>query len=236
MNRLFTFLLSSLIVVQSAFAAEPKPNVILIMTDDQGYGDLGAHGNAMIRTPNLDRLHGESVRFTDFHVDPTCSPTRAALLTGRYSTRTGVWHTVMGRSILYRDEVTLAEAFAANGYRTGIFGKWHLGDNYPARPQDRGFQHVVIHGGGGIGQTPDYWGNDYTDDHYQVNGEWKPFEGYCTDVFFREATTFIKRQDDRPFLVYLSTNVPHSPYTVPEQYERYYLERGVPQPMAAFYG
>ncbi len=218
----------------AVFAA--PPNVILIVTDDQGYGDLACHGNAMIRTPNLDRLHARSVRFTDFHVDPTCSPTRAALLTGRYSTRAGAWHTVMGRSILFREEITLPEIFAANGYRNGIFGKWHLGDNYPSRPQDRGFHHAVIHGGGGIGQTPDHWGNDYFDDHYLVNGEWRPFTGYCTDVFFNEAMRFIEASRDRPFFVYLPTNVPHSPYRVPERYQRHYLERGVPQPMAAFYG
>lgn len=221
-------------------AAEPantaKPNVLLIISDDQGYGDLGCHGNTMIRTPHLDRLHSQSVRFTDFHVDPTCSPTRAALLTGRYSTRTGVWHTVMGRSILFRDEVTLAQVFAANGYRTGIFGKWHLGDNYPARPQDRGFQQALIHGGGGIGQTPDYWGNDYTDDHYLVNGEWRPFQGYCTDVFFTQAMRFIEESKGKPFFVYLPTNVPHGPYRVAERYQKPYLDRGVPQPMASFYG
>jgi len=190
----------------------------------------------MIRTPHLDRLHGESVRFTDFHVDPSCSPTRAALLTGRYSTRTGVWHTVMGRSILFRDELTLGEVFAANSYRTGIFGKWHLGDNYPSRPQDRGFAHSVIHGGGGIGQTPDYWGNDYDDDHYMVNGVWTPFRGYCTDVFFNEALRFIERPSDQPFFVFLPANVPHSPFTVGERYRRPYLEKGVPASMAAFYG
>lgn len=226
----------ALLPAHGAAAAARRPNVILIMTDDQGYGDIGRHGNTMIRTPRLDRLHDESVRLTNFHVDPTCSPTRAALLTGRYSTRTGVWHTVMGRSLMYRDEVTVADVFAANGYRTGIFGKWHLGDTYPLRPQDRGFHETVIHGGGGVGQTPDYWGNDYADDRYQVNGEWKPFAGYCTDVFFGEALKFIERQREQPFFVYLPTNVPHSPYIVPERYQRAYLERGVPPAMAAFYG
>jgi len=217
-----------------------RPNVVLVMTDDQGYGDLGCHGNTMIRTPNLDRLYRESVRFTDFHVDPTCSPTRAALMTGRYSTRTGVWHTVMGRSLMYDDEVTIADVFSSAGYRTGIFGKWHLGDNHPMRPQDRGFDHWVIHGGGGIGQTPDFWGNRYIDDHYQTGGpdgdRWQPFEGYCTDVFFEEAIRFIDRPDAGPFFVYLPTNVPHSPYIVPEKYKTHYLERGVTEPMASFYG
>ena len=115
------------------------PNVILVITDDQGYGDLAAHGNQMIQTPHLDALHAQSVRFTDFHVDPSCSPTRSSLMTGRYSTRTGVWHTIMGRSIMNTDEQTIAEVFQSAGYATGMYGKWHLGDNYPCRPQDQGF-------------------------------------------------------------------------------------------------
>ncbi|MHC4647234.1 MAG: sulfatase-like hydrolase/transferase, partial [Planctomycetota bacterium] len=131
-------------------AAEKKrrPNVVLVITDDQGYGDLSCHGNPVLKTPYLDSLHAQSMRLTNFHVNPTCSPTRAALMTGRYCNRTGVWHTVMGRSLLRKDEVTMADVFAAGGYRTGIFGKWHLGDNYPFRPQDRGFQEVLIHKGG----------------------------------------------------------------------------------------
>ena len=131
-----------LILADRAVAAR-RPNVILVMTDDQGYGDVGAHGNSMINTPNLDRLHGQSVRLTDYHVDPTCSPTRSALLTGRYSSRTGVWHTIMGRSLLRADEVTLGDVFGQNGYATAMFGKWHLGDNYPLRPEYRGFQEVL---------------------------------------------------------------------------------------------
>src|SRR4029077_14857857 len=127
-----------------------RPNVVLVITDDQGYGDLGCHGNPILRTPSIDKLHAQSVRLTNFHVDPTCSPTRSALMTGRYSSRTGVWHTVMGRSLLRRDEVTLANLLAAAGYRTGIFGKWHLGDNYPYRPQERGFHEVLTFGGGAI--------------------------------------------------------------------------------------
>ncbi len=119
-------------------AAEKRPNVILIMTDDQGYGDLACLGNQEIKTPNMDKLHGESVRLTDYHVDPTCSPTRSALMTGRYSSRTGVWHTIMGRSLMHTDEITVAEVFSEAGYKTAIFGKWHLGDNFPCRPQDQG--------------------------------------------------------------------------------------------------
>jgi len=184
-------------------ASDRRPNVLVIVTDDQGYGDVGAHGNERIATEHLDRLHGEAVRLTDFHVDPTCSPTRSALLTGRYSTRTGVWHTIMGRSLLDEDEETLAEVLRANGYRTGMFGKWHLGDNWPQRPQDQGFEHVVWHHGGGVGQGPDYWGNDYFDDTYEVNGEWRQFEGYCTDVWFEEAAKFVEAEDERPFFAYL---------------------------------
>jgi arylsulfatase A-like enzyme len=220
----------------TASAVVRRPNVIVVMTDDQGYGDLRCHGNSMIKTPHLDRLHSQSVRFTDFHVDPTCSPTRAALLTGRYSTRTGVWHTVMGRSILFEDEVTLAEIFRQAGYRTGIFGKWHLGDNYPSRPGDRGFTEVLIHGGGGVGQTPDHWGNDYFDDTYLHNGQWKPTEGYCTKVFFDHALSFIEQNRRQPFFCYLPTNVPHSPNNVARKYSQPYLNQGAPENMAKFYG
>lgn len=215
------------------------PNIILVITDDQGYGDLGAHGNRLIRTPNLDRLHGQSVRLTNFHVDPTCSPTRSALVTGRYSSRTGVWHTIMGRSIVHRDETTFAEVLAGAGYATGFFGKWHLGDNHPYRPIDRGFQEAVFHGGGGVGQTPDYWGNDYFDDTYWHNGEPTAYEGYCTDVFFDNALRFIEEQardGADPFFVYLSTNAPHGPFLVDESYSKPYADLGVPDPMAKFYG
>ena len=180
------------------------------------------------------RLYGQSVRLTDFHVGPTCAPTRAALMTGRYCNRTGVWHTVMGRSLLRRDEVTMADVFAAGGYRTGIFGKWHLGDNYPFRPQDRGFQEVLVHGGGGVGQTPDYWGNDYFDDTYWHNGKPEKQAGYCTDVWFDGALRFIEANRDRPFFAYIATNAPHSPFNVAEQYSGPYMGKSVPN--ANFYG
>ena len=220
----------------SSGAASQRPNVVLVITDDQGYGDLGAHGNAKIQTPNLDALHAESVRLTNYHVDPTCSPTRSALMSGRYSTRTGVWHTIMGRSLMATQETTLAERFAANGYRTGMFGKWHLGDNAPCRPQDQGFEHVVWHHGGGVGQGPDYWGNDYFDDTYEVNGAWRKFDGYCTDVWFDQAAEFITREDARPFFVYLSTNAPHGPFHVAPSYSEAYERAGVSRTMAKFYG
>ncbi len=218
-------------------AAEARPpNVVLLITDDQGYGDLACHGNPILQTPNLDRLHGQSVRLTNFHVDPTCSPTRSALMTGRYSSRVGVWHTVMGRSLLRKDEVTLANVFASSGYRTGLFGKWHLGDNYPYRPQDRGFQEVLTHGGGGIGNTPDIWGNNYFDDTLRHNGKLEKVSGYCTDVFFQAALRFIEQNKERPFFAYLPTNAPHAPYNVAEKYSKPYLEKGVPAARAQFYG
>lgn len=228
--------LSAVASISAEAAPRQRPNVIMVLTDDQGYGDLGCHGNTMIRTPNLDRLHGESVRLANFHSDPTCSPTRASLMTGRYSTRTGVWHTILGRSLLYHDEVTMADIFKAAGYRTGIFGKWHLGDNYPMRPQDRGFDEVIIHGGGGIGQTPDHWGNTYWNDTYFHNGKPEKFEGYCTDVFFGRAMQFVEENREDPFFLYIPTNAPHWPYNVDERYSRPYIEKGVRPTMAAFYG
>ncbi len=217
-------------------AARRRPNVVLVMTDDQGYGDLACHGNPVIQTPHLDRLYAQSVRLTDFHVCPTCSPTRGALMTGRYSLRVGIWHTIMGRSILRADEVTMGNVFSASAYRTGVFGKWHLGDNFPYRPQDRGFGQTLIHGGGGVGQTPDYWGNDYFDDTYFHKGRPEKFTGYCTDVFFDGAMRFIEANKDRPFFCYLPTNAPHGPYNVDEKYSKPYRDKGVKGPRANFYG
>jgi arylsulfatase A-like enzyme len=218
------------------FSREDRPNVILLMTDDQGYGDLGCHGNEVIVTPNLNELYKQSIRLTDFHVDPTCSPTRSALMTGHYSSRTGVWHTIMGRSLLAGDEVTMADVFSASGYRTAIFGKWHLGDNYPYRPQDRGFEEVLVHGGGGVGQGPDYWGNDYFDDTYIHNGTATKFFGYCTDVWFDGTLKFIEANKDRPFFCYLPTNAPHGPYNVADKYSKPYRDKGIDKTQANFYG
>jgi len=223
-------------LLDAATAKDTRPNVVLIITDDQGYGDVGAHGNTMIHTPHMDTLWSQSVRLTNFHVDPTCAPTRSALMSGRYSNRTGIWHTIMGRSLMDPREVTLAEAFKANGYRTGMFGKWHLGDNYPLRPEDQGFDYVVRHGGGGVGQGPDFWGNDYFDDTYWRNGVPEKFEGYCTDVWFRESIRFIERNRKRPFFCYISTNAPHGPLNVDPKYAKPYIEKGVPENMAKFYG
>lgn len=217
-------------------SAANRPNVVLILTDDQGYGDLSCHGNPVLRTPHIDRLHGESVRLTHYHVGPTCAPTRAGLLTGHYANSTGVWHTIGGRSLLRRNEVSLADFFSRAGYATGIFGKWHLGDNAPYRPQDRGFQEVLVHGGGGVGQTPDYWGNDYFDDTYWNGEAWVAQEGYCTDVWFQAGLDFIQRHREHPFFCYIPTNAPHSPHLVHPRYSKPYRDSTPHADRANFYG
>lgn len=212
-----------------------RPNVVIVLTDDQGYGDLACHGNPWIKTPNMDALHDRSVRFTNFHSGTTCAPTRASLMTGKNSNRVGVWHTIIGREYLRAGETTMAELFKAGGYTTAIFGKWHLGDNYPFRPQDRGFDEVLIHGGGGVTQTPDYWNNDYFNDTYFHNGKPEKYAGYCTDVWFREATKFVNKNKRRPFLCYLALNAPHGPFHVAPKYSQPYADNPkIPNPN--FYG
>ena len=228
--------MAAYIAVVSASGAEvQKPNVVFVITDDQGWGDMGFTGNPWIKTPTIDKLCSQSTLLGNYHVDPTCAPTRSALMTGRYSDRVGVWHTIQGRNMLRRRETTMADVFAANGYATGLFGKWHLGDVYPYRPEDRGFQHTVWHAAGGVGQAPDYWGNDYFDDTYIVNGKHRRFKGYCTDIWFEEGMKFIKANKDRPFFAYISSNAPHSPYYCPEKYVKPYAdEPGIPNKV--FYG
>ena len=219
-----------------ARAESDRPNVVIVITDDQGYGDLSCHGNPRLRTPQLDQLYKQSVRLTDYHVAPTCSPTRSAFLTGHWTNRTGVWHTIMGRSMLRENEITLGDIFSADGYRTGMFGKWHLGDNYPYRPEDRGFTEVMRHGGGGVGQTPDHWDNAYFDGSYWHNGKITPVKGFCTDVFFDYASNFIRdsHRQGEPFLAYIATNAPHGPMHSPERFSKPYADLGVN--LANFYG
>jgi arylsulfatase A-like enzyme len=228
-----------LLIGTSATVAASKselPNVILILTDDQGYGDLSCHGNPILKTPNLDRLHAESVRLTDFHVSSFCTPTRAALMTGRYPARTGAYRTSCGRTMMHTDELTIANVFADNGYATGMVGKWHLGDNAPHRPQDRGFQNVVWHRCGGVGQASDYWGNDYFDDTYERNGKFEKFDGYCTDVWFKEAAKFVESNKDKPFFLYLATNAPHGPYRVGNEWKTTYQGKADWRSGPEFYG
>ena len=241
MNRLARLLLTLWALAVTARAAT-KPNIIFILTDDQGYGDISAHGNPLLKTPNLDRLHGESARFTDFHVSPTCAPTRAALLTGRHEFRNGVTHTIEERERLTPDAITLAQVLRRAGYATGIFGKWHLGDEPDRQPGQRGFGEVFIHGAGGIGQSypgscGDAPGNTYFDPLILHNGTFVKTHGYCTDIFFSRAIEWMDGQLDAhiPFVAWIATNAPHEPLSCPPEYERPYAGL-VPAKVATFFG
>ena len=213
----------------TTYAQSPThPNVVLIITDDQGYGDLGFTGNPHVQTPTLDQLASESIQLTNFYVSPVCAPTRSSLMTGRYSLRTGVHDTYNGGAIMATTEVTLAEMLKQADYSTGIFGKWHLGDNYPSRPQDQGFDESLIHLSGGMGQVGDfttYFQRDssYFDPVLWHNGEPQPYEGYCSDIFAEQAVQFIKNQSS-PFFCYLSFNAPHTPLQVPDEYYQRYKD------------
>jgi arylsulfatase A-like enzyme len=212
-----------------------KPNFIVIMTDDQGYGDLSATGNPILKTPHTDSLATNGMRFESFHVCPVCAPTRASLMTGRYNFRTGVVDTYKGRAMMHSDEVTVAELLKGAGYRTGIFGKWHLGDNVPLRPQDQGFDVSRIHMGGGIGQPGDYPGNMYMDPMLREDGEWRKFTGYCTDVFTDGLLDFIDANKDRPFFAYLPTNAPHTPLQVPDEWVEPFKGKGLDEDTERIY-
>jgi len=223
--------------------AGKRPNLVLVMTDDQGYGDLGCHGNPVVKTPNIDRFHGESMRFTDFHVSPTCAPTRCSLMTGRHEFRSGVTHTIFERERMALTATTVAQVLKSAGYTTGIFGKWHLGDEDPYQPDRRGFDEVFIHGGGGIGQTypgscGDAPGNKYFDPAIKHNGVFEKTKGYCTDLFFDRATKWIgeKRSGNAPFFAYVVTNAPHGPLVCPEEYQQPYAAQGLDEKVAAFFG
>ena len=190
----YIFLLLFFISLHAEASKKVKtpPNVILILTDDLGIGDLGCMGNPWLKTPNIDAFYKESIRLTDFHVSPLCTPTRAAIVTGKYPINNGAWATYKGRDMLAENAFTIAKAFKSNGYTTGLFGKWHLGDNYPLRPTDMGFDTAVHHLAGGVGELSDYWGNSYFNDVYYRNNKPEIFEGYCTDVWFQETINFIE--------------------------------------------
>lgn len=217
-------------LVTAADAPKP-PNIIFIITDDQGYGDLSCHGNPILKTPNIDRLHHEGVRFTDFHVSPTCSPTRSALMTGRHEFRNGVTHTILERERLTLKATTLAQVLKSAGYTTGIFGKWHLGDEAEYQPNRRGFDEVFIHGAGGIGQSypgscGDAPGNSYFNPFILHNGTFEKTDGYCTDVFFNQALKWVEaKSGQQPFFCYIATNAPHGPLHVRPEDEARYLEK-----------
>ena len=215
--------LLGLLLSPSWAAPARRPNVVIILTDDQGYGDLGLHGNPRISTPNIDRLAREGVQWQYFYVMPVCSPTRACLMTGRYNYRTGVVDTYIGRSMMHPDETTLAQLLAGAGYRTGIFGKWHLGDNFPLRPMDRGFHESFVLKGGGIGQPSDPPGGEsYFDPILQHNGQPMKTKGYVSDVITDAAIKFIEDNRAKSFFVYLPFNAPHDPLQVPDKYYQKY--------------
>jgi arylsulfatase A-like enzyme len=205
------------------------PNVLLIITDDQGYGDLGITGNPHLKTPVIDNLARQSIRMNNFYVCPVCAPTRSSLMTGRYSLRTGIHDTYNGGAIMSSSEITIAEMLKDAGYKTGIFGKWHLGDNYPSRPGDQGFEESVIHLSGGMGQVGDittYFKGDssYFDPVLWHNGKQQSYRGYCSDIFASQAINFINSNSEAPFFCYLSFNAPHTPLQVPDKYYRMFRD------------
>ena len=216
--------------------ASKPPNVLIILIDDQGYGDFSCLGNPVLKTPNLDKLHDQSICFTDFHVAPMCTPTRGQLMSGRDCLANGAMNVSSGRAFLHKELPTMADIFTASGYRCGIFGKWHLGDNYPYRPQDRGFQETVWYPSSHIGSAPDYWDNDYFDDTYSHNGRRMKFTGYTTDVFFGEAMKWMRAQAaaGQPFFCYLPTAAPHAPLFVADKYREPY--KGQTRKVASFFG
>jgi arylsulfatase A-like enzyme len=226
---LLALLISLAIPVSAARQPAPaRPNVVLIVTDDQGYGDLGSTGNPHVRTPHIDRLAGESVVFDRFFVSPVCAPTRASLLTGRYHLRTGTWGVTGGRETMRGDEVTLAEMLRANGYRTGAFGKWHNGAHVPSTPRAQGFDEFFGFRGG-------HW-NLYFDADLEHDGRPVKTKGYIADVLTDAALRFIERHRQQPFFCYLAFNTPHSPLQVPDKYFDAFTAKGLNATLASVYG
>ncbi|MBC8351095.1 MAG: arylsulfatase [Planctomycetes bacterium] len=226
--------------------AGTRPNIILVMTDDQGKGDLSCLGNEVLRTPNLDRFYSMSTRFTEFHVSPTCAPTRSAIMSGRHEFRNGVTHTIKERERMALSTTTMPQLLRKAGYQTGIFGKWHLGDEDAYQPYNRGFSEVFIHGAGGIGQAYEGSCADFppnrTDKYFDIvalhNDTIKQTKGFCTDVFFQAALGWIKQQheSETPFFAYISTNAPHGPMIAPEKSKKRFLELGYDANTAGRYG
>lgn len=219
-----------------------RPNIIFIITDDQGYGEMSCHGNPILKTPNLDRLHAASLRFTQFHVSPTCAPTRAAFITGKHEFRSGVTHTIFERERLSLRASTLAQSLQRAGYKTGIFGKWHLGDEDEYLPSRRGFDETFIHGAGGIGQTYPGSGGDAPDNGYHNPAIWHndrfvKTRGYCTDIFFERAANWIAgRKKKEPFFAWISPNVPHDPFITPgPEWEAPFQGKGLNPHTARYY-
>ncbi len=222
--------------------AAPRPNIILVLSDDVGYGDAGCTGNPVIKTPNIDRMYNEGVRFSDFHVSPTCSPTRSSIMAGRHEFHSGVTHTTLERERLSLKATTIAQVLKSSGYTTGVFGKWHLGDEDPYQPRKRGFDEAFIHGSGGIGQAypgqsgGDAPGNKYFDPVILHNDVFEKQTGYCTDIFFGQAQKWIEEvQGKQPFFAYITPNAAHAPLDCPKQYEEMYTGKVEPN-VAKFFG
>lgn len=202
-------LLAALLPTQALLASERPPNFVFVLVDDLGYGDLSCHGNPVFQTPNMDRLHAEGLRFTDFCVSATCAPTRAALMTGRHEFKSGVTHTILGRERLALEATTLPQLLKTAGYATGIFGKWHLGAQGPYRPEQRGFDCSVTT----RGDTQ----NSHFDPTLLHNGSARPHKGFREDILFDEALEFIQTNRERPFFCYLPTYSPHAPLSAPKE-------------------
>lgn len=210
-----------------------RPNIILVMTDDQGMGDLSCLGNPLLKTPHIDQFYKKATRFTDFHVSTSCAPSRAALMSGCHEFSVGVTHTVMQRERMALSVHTLPQALQSAGYTTGIFGKWHLGDGEPYLPHNRGFNESLIHGSGGIGQTvfgdfPANEVNTYYDSTLLHNNKIVKTKGYCTDLFFDAGLSWIKKQHEsnNPYFAFLSTNAPHTPFIAPDKYTERFTKMG----------
>jgi arylsulfatase len=216
-------------------ATQRRPNVIVILTDDQGYGDFSFTGNPVLKTPHTDRLAAQSVRFTDFHVAPVCTPTRGQLMTGNDCLHNLASAVTAGRTIMRRDMPTMADLFQKAGYTTGLFGKWHLGHSYPDRPMDRGFDKAVWFKGWGL-QSEIEFDNDYVTPRYLDDLVEKRSTKYCTDLWFDEAIAWIRAQAaaKKPFFAYIPTNTPHLPMWPPDSHAKLY-EGQVPPQVAAFF-
>ncbi|MDF1712850.1 MAG: arylsulfatase [Akkermansiaceae bacterium] len=238
-----SLLLILTLLLPGHLAAADKPNIILVMTDDQGYGPVGRHGHPWIKTPNLDKLYDQSTRLTRFLVSPTCSPTRSALMTGRHPLKNGITHTILERERMTLNATILPQVLKTAGYTSGIFGKWHLGDEEAYQPHKRGFDEVFIHGAGGIGQgykcsCADVPGNKYFDPTIRHNGTFVKTKGYCTDLFFTAAMGWMKeaKKADKPFFTYITTNAPHGPFIAPPSNTKRFTDLGFSPKTAGFYG
>ncbi|WP_405563370.1 arylsulfatase [Polaribacter sp. Asnod6-C07] len=231
------------VISQNKSLKNTRPNIILVMTDDQGMGDLACMGNQVLKTPNIDAFYAKSTRFTDFQVSPTCAPTRAAIMSGNRPFEVGVTHTILQRERMSQEVFTMPQALQSAGYKTGLFGKWHLGDEEKYLPTNRGFDEVLMHGGGGIGQTRygDFPANEenlYFDNVLLHNDTIVKTKGFCTDVFFDAAMAWVKKQNEtnEPYFAYVSLNAPHAPLVAPEKYKKRFLDLGYDKGTAGRYG